>query len=152
MVGYTQKTDPETSARAIGKERSVSPKHCAEVLRRIRGLPVGRAKARLQAVIDLRTPIPYRRHDMYLSPKRGTGPGRFPVKAAEAILETIESAERNAEYKGLDPETLVVRVAAAHRGRIQKGYTPRAHGRSTPWNEQTAHIEIILAERTTKEG
>ena len=39
-----------------------------------------------------------------------------------------------------------IKVAAAHRGAIQKGFMPRAQGRSTPWNEQTTNIEIILEE------
>ena len=38
--------------------------------------------------------------------KKGVGPGRFPKKAAKAILRVIESAKHNAEYKGLDAENM----------------------------------------------
>ena len=46
-------TDPETTSRAIGKELSVSPKHCREVLKELRGMKVETAKKYLRGVIDL---------------------------------------------------------------------------------------------------
>jgi large subunit ribosomal protein L22 len=39
-----------------------------------------------------------------------------------------------------------IKVACASRGRIEQGYMPRAYGRSSPWNEQTTNIEIVLEE------
>ena len=145
-MGYTQETDPETTSRAIGKELGVSPKKCREVCKELMGLKVDAAKQYLKDVADLKKAVPYTRFKMYLSPKPGVGPGRYPKKAALAILKVLESAQSNAEYKGLDADNMRVRVAAAHRGRIEKAYMPRAQGRSTPWNEQTTNIEIILEE------
>jgi large subunit ribosomal protein L22 len=37
-------------------------------------------------------------------------------------------------------------VLAAHRGRITKGHMPRAQGRSTPWNQETVNLEVVLEE------
>ncbi len=145
-MGYTQKTDPETTSRALGVEISVSPKHCREVCKMLVGKNVEDAKKYLQGVIELKTPVPYTRFKMFLNPKPKVGPGRYPKKAAKAILRVIESAQSNAEYKGLEADNMRVKVAAAHRGRIEKSYMPRAQGRSTPWNEQTTNIEIILEE------
>jgi len=145
-MGYSQKTDPETTSRALGVEISVSPKHCREVCKMLVGKNVEDAKKYLQGVIDLKTPVPYTRFKMFLNPKPKVGPGRYPKKAAQAILRVIESAQSNAEYKGLEADNMRIKVAAAHRGRIQKSYMPRAQGRSTPWNEQTTNIEIILEE------
>ncbi len=145
-MGYTQKTDPETTSRALGVEISVSPKHCREVCKMLVGKKVEDAKKYLQGVIDLKTPVPYTRFKMFLNPKPKVGPGRYPKKAAKAILRVIESAQSNAEYKGLEADNLRIKVAAAHRGSIEKSYMPRAQGRSTPWNEQTTNIEIILEE------
>jgi large subunit ribosomal protein L22 len=145
-MGYSQKTDPETTARALGVEISVSPKHCREVCKMLVGKKVEDAKKYLKGVIDLKTPVPYTRFKMFLNPKPKVGPGRYPKKAAKAILRVIESAQSNAEYKGLEADNMKVKVAAAHRGRIEKAYMPRAQGRSTPWNEQTTNIEIILEE------
>jgi large subunit ribosomal protein L22 len=145
-MGYTQEADPETTSKAIGKEISVSPKHCREVCKMLRGMRVDKAREYLQSVADLKTPVPYTRYKMFLSPKPKVGPGRYPRKAAKAILAVIESARSNAEYKGLDADNMMIKNACAHRGRIQQGYMPRAFGRSTPWNEQTTNIEIILEE------
>lgn len=146
MAGYTQKTDPETTSKAIGLEHSVSPKHCREVCKMLKGMKVEDAKKYLKGVIELKTPVPYTRFKMCVRPKPKIGPGRFPKKAAQAILKVLESAQSNAEYKGLEADNMRVMVAAAHRGRIEKAYMPRAQGRSTPWNEQTTNIEIILEE------
>ncbi len=145
-MGYSQKTDPETTSRALGVEISVSPKHCREVCKMLVGKKVEDAKKYLQGVIELKTPVPYTRFKLFLNPKPKVGPGRYPKKAAQAILRVIESAQSNAEYKGLEADNMRVKVAAASRGRIEKAYMPRAQGRSTPWNEQTTNIEIILEE------
>ncbi|MGQ9587665.1 MAG: 50S ribosomal protein L22 [Thermoplasmata archaeon] len=148
-MGYTQETDPETTSRAIGKEISVSPKHCREVCKELTGMKVGDAKRYLKGIMDLKVAVPYSRFKMWLNPKRGVGPARYPRKAAKAILRVLESAQSNAEYKGLDADNMRIKVAAAHRGRIQKAYMPRAQGRSTPWNEQTTNIEIVLEEEAS---
>lgn len=145
-MGYTQQTDPEKTSRALGKEISVSPKHCREVCKMLVGMKVDKAKAYLKDVIALEQPVPYTRFKMFLNPKPKVGPARYPKKAAQAVLRVLESAQSNAEYKGLDADNMRVKVAAAHRGRIEKSYMPRAQGRSTPWNEQTTNIEIILEE------
>ena len=145
-MGYTQETDAEKTSRALGKEMSVSPKHCREVCKMLPGMKVEDAKKYLEEVIELKRAVPYTRFKMYVNPKPKIGPGRFPKNAAKAILRVLQSAQSNAEYKGLDAENMRVKVAAAHRGRIQKSFMPRAQGRSTPWNEQTTNIEIILEE------
>ncbi len=145
-MGYTQETDPETTSKAIGKEMHVSPKHCREVCKMLKGMKVDAATKYLESVAKLETPVPYSRYKMFLSPKAGSGPGRYPQKAAKAILSVIRSAHSNAEYKGLDADNMRIKVACAHRGRIQKAYMPRAYGRSTPWNEQVTSIEIVLEE------
>ena len=62
------------------------------------------------------------------------------------MLQILTNAEENAEYEGLDTDRLFIKVAASARGRIRKATMPRAHGRATNWNEQTTHIEIVLAE------
>jgi len=145
-MGYTQETDSETTSRAIGKEIGVSPKHCREVCKELTGMKVEDAKRYLKGIMDLKVAVPYSRFKMWLNPKPKVGPGRYPKKAAKAIFRVLESAQSNAEYKGLDADNMKIKVAAAHRGRIQKAYMPRAQGRSTPWNEQTTNIEIVLEE------
>ncbi|MGD0718140.1 MAG: 50S ribosomal protein L22 [Thermoplasmata archaeon] len=148
MRGYTYRDEAGTSvARARGIELPISPKKTYEVLNAIRGLPLERARAVLEDAVALRRAIPFRRYNQETSHKRGVGPGRFPKKVAKNVLQILQNAESNAEYESLDTDRLYVKVAASSRGKIQKASMPRAHGRATPWNEQTTHIEIVLAER-----
>lgn len=148
MRGYSYRNEAGTSvARARGVELPISPKKTYEVLNAIRGLSLERARTVLEDAVALRRAIPFRRYNQETSHKRGVGPGRFPRKVALNVLQILRNAESNAEYESLDPDRLYVKVAASSRGRILKASMPRAHGRATPWNEQTTHIEIILAER-----
>ncbi len=146
MVGYTQHTDPDKTSRAIGKEKPISPKDSREVCRMVRGKNVAVAIKMLEEVIALKRPVQFARFNMGVAHKPGVGPGRYPKKSAQAILEVVQSARHNAEYKGLDPENLKVKVITTNLGRTIPGHMPRAFGRSTPWNQQTVNIEVILEE------
>jgi len=153
-MGYTGKYDPEKMARATGKELHISPKHSVEICRAIRGLPITSAIDMLEAVERKEEAIPFRRynkcvpHQKTRGPyKKKTGPGRYPVKASAAIREIILSAQENAERQIddlADIDDLKIATAAASRGRVIKGWQPRAHGRWNPKNEDTTNIEIIL--------
>jgi large subunit ribosomal protein L22 len=148
MVGYSRKIDPEHSAQAIGRELRISVKHSVEICSALRGMNIEKAKNYLEDVIKLEKPVPFRRYKRCVGHRKGKGfgPGRFPQVAAKAILRLIESAESNAEYKGLDPDNMVITHISANRGRVFEGWQPRARGRSTPWNVETTNVEIILKE------
>ncbi len=103
----------------------------------------------LELVIDEKAWIPYRRHKK----KRGHHSGMkkwmaggHPVKASKQILKLLKNAESNADNKGLDIDRLKVAHAVTHRGRTYKKYIERAFGRSTPYFENTSHVEIVLEE------
>ena len=146
MAGYTIKADPDTTAKAIGKELMVSPKFSREICKMIKGMEAQKAVDALDDVIALKRAVPLKRFNKRVSHKPGVGPGRFPKKAAEAIKGIIESAMANAEYKGLDPDEMRISTISASMGRTIRGYMPRAHGRSTAWDQQTVNIEVILEE------
>jgi large subunit ribosomal protein L22 len=146
MVGYTQDTDPEKTAKALGTDIHASPKKCEEVCRNIRGMKVEAAKVFLREVMVQKRPVKYTHYKHYLSHKKGVGPGRYPFNAAYEILRVIESAQHNAEYKGLDSENMKIHTIAIHRARPIKGMMRRAQGRSTQWNTLRSHIEVILEE------
>jgi large subunit ribosomal protein L22 len=148
MKGYTYTPKKsESVARARGWELRISPKRAYEVMRAIRGMPLEDAKGFLQDVADLKRAVPFRRYNQETAHKKGIGPGRYPQKVARKVLIVLENAEANAEDEGLNVDEAYIKVAAASRGRIVKAIMPRAQGRSTPWNEQTTNIEIVLAER-----
>jgi len=145
--GYTVELDEETMARAYGRELPISWKKAIELARQLRGKKVEKALEYLDNVIALKQPVPFRRYKRWVAHKSGYGPARYPVKAARYFKKVIESAVSNAEYLGReDPEAMVIRTINAHKGAITKGLTRRAHGLSTPWNQDTVNLEIVLEE------
>jgi large subunit ribosomal protein L22 len=147
-IDYSVKVEPENTSKAIGRELHISPKKSMEICREVKGMKASRAKSFLEGVIALKRAVPFRRFKRDVPHRKGEGimSGRYPKNAALGILQTIEHAEHNAEYKGLDPEVMFIKHAAAHRGQITQGRMPRAMGRATAKNKHTTNIEIILKE------
>lgn len=144
--GYTMESDPDISAKAVGRDIPVSPKFAREVVGMIRGMKVEEAAQMLEEVIEVKRAVPLKRYNKRVSHKAGIGPGRYPVKAAKAVLSVLESASSNAEYKGLDVANMSVTTISVSRGRTIPGHMPRAQGRATQWNQETVNIEVIIEE------
>ncbi len=145
-MGYTAQTDPDITSRALGKELPISPKHSREICNMLKGMHVEDAIDLLEDIMDKKKAVPLKRYNKRVSHKKGTGPGRYPKKAAEQIKKVVRSAMHNADYKGLNGEGMRIKVIAAHRGQTTEGYQSRAYGRTTPWNQETVNIEVILEE------
>ncbi|MBO5654390.1 MAG: 50S ribosomal protein L22 [Candidatus Methanomethylophilaceae archaeon] len=146
MHGYTATADPDTTAKALGRELTISPKLSREVAGMVRGMKVDKAIQALEDVVALKRPVPLKRYNKRVSHKQGVGPGRYPEKVAKAFLNVIQSAVANAEYKGLDVDSMVLRTITVSRGRTIPGHMPRAHGRATQWNQETVNLEVIIEE------
>lgn len=148
-VDYSAQYDPANTAKAMAYEINVSPKHCIEILREIRGKKLSSAKAYLEEVIAKKRSVPFKRFNRNVGHKRhqtGWDAGRYPVKACGEILTVIKNAEANAEYKGLDTDNMRVIHAASKRGHVTRGMMPRAMGRATDWNIETVTVEVVLGE------
>ncbi len=148
--GYSiTEVDTERTVKASGREIRMSPKHAREVCRAIRGMRLEKAKRYLGLVVAKKQPVPFRRFTGKLGHRHGMQKamvGKYPVKAATSILKVLESAEGNAEFKGLDTEHLRIIHASAYPGMKIKRATPRAFGRSSPKNRTLTHVEIVLEE------
>lgn len=68
------------------------------------------------------------------------------MKVSKAILACLESAASNAEFKGLDADSMVISTISVARGQVMPGRMPRAQGRATEWNQDTVNIEIVISE------
>ena len=152
----TEALDPEKTAKASGREVKVSHKHAREICRTIKGMSLTNAKQYLRDVTELKKPVPFTRYNKKAGhrhglPTKGTFSGRYPIKAAQQVLNIVEAAEANAENKGLDTDRLRILHAAAYPGTKIKRSTPRAHGRASPKNETLTHIEIALDEKPIPE-
>lgn len=146
FVGYTMESDPDISAKAIGRDMPVSPKFARETAGMIRGMRAEDAAIMLEEVMEKQRAVPLKRHNKRVAHKAGIGPGRYPVKVAKAILFVLESAMSNAEYKGLDVDNMIISTISVSRGVVIPGHKARAQGRATPWNQETVNIEVILEE------
>lgn len=146
-LGYTVEFKAESMARAYGRELPIAWKKAVELAHALRGKKVEKALEYLEAVIALKQAVPFRRYNRWVAHKSGLGPARYPVKAAAYFKRVLESAVSNAEFLGReDPDAMVIRTINAHKGRTRKGITRRAQGRSTPWNQDTVNLEVIIEE------
>jgi len=148
-LNYSISPEKARSSKAMGVELHISPKHSFEICNAIKGMRVGDAKTFLEAVIALKKPVPFKRHNKKIPHRKGLvgwDAGRYPQKAAREVLSVLINAASNAEYKGLDPDDMKVSHAVTKKGRTIRGWMPRAMGRATPKNTETVSIEMILTE------
>merc|ERR1711915_742239 len=69
--------------------------------------------------------------------------GRWPKKSAEILLQLL----KNAEFKGLDVDSLVIEHIQVNEAPSMRRRTYRAHGRINPYMSSPCHVEMILSER-----
>lgn len=141
--------DKGKAAKAIGRSIKISPKNAVEICKKIRGMELEAAKTYLEDVIQMRKPVPFKKHNKKIGHRKslkGWPSGRYPVKAASHILDVLKNAESNAEYKGIDTESLKILHISAHKSYVIRGWIPRAFGRASPFNTPTTHIQVVLGE------
>jgi large subunit ribosomal protein L22 len=142
--------DPEKTAKASGRELKISHKAAREVCKAIKGMMLTTAKQYLRDVAAKKKAVPYTRYNKKLPHRHGlvnSFCGRYPIKASQKILDVLESAQSNAENKGLDVDRLRIIHAAAYQGMKLKRYKPRAQGNASPKFDTTTHVEIVLDEK-----
>ncbi|MBI4738231.1 50S ribosomal protein L22 [Candidatus Woesearchaeota archaeon] len=135
-------------ARAIGRDLDVSPKQAIEICNRLRRKSLTRAKQILQDAITMRKPIEFTRFTNGLGHKPGhMAAGRYPIKASQTILALLESAEVNAQSKGLNTSNLAIIHLCAHRAN-----EPFHPGRQRRSQMKRAHIEVVMQEAAPAAG
>merc|ERR1711946_105479 len=153
MTRYAIEPDNATkSAKAKGSNLRVHFKNTRETAQAIKSMPLHRASKYLKNVIAHKEIVPFRRFmggvGRHAQAKvHGTAQGRWPLKSAEFLLQLLKNAESNAEYKGLDPDHLVIEHIQVNRAPKMRRRTYRAHGRINPYMSSPCHIEICLVEK-----
>ena len=148
-ISYSVDADPDTTAKAMLRERQMSQKHSKAIAREIKGKTVEDATAYLEAVIDGDRSVPFKQHNSgvgHRSDIDGWDAGRYPEKASEAFLDLIENVVNNADEQGFDGETMEIMHVAAHKVGEVEGRKPRAMGRASAWNTPEVDVELILKE------
>lgn len=127
-------------ARTVGFDLPISRKRGFEICRAIRGKTVEQAKSFLNNVIYLKVAVPFKRYNRDTAHKSSSkGPGRYPIKAAKAILKILKTCEANAIQKGYATANLKVYAI------VGKGSKFRRPGRHR-WESKRTHIEMVLKE------
>jgi large subunit ribosomal protein L22 len=148
-INYSVEADPDTTARAMLRERPISLKHSKAVARQIKGETVADAVEYLEAVAAEERSVPFKQHNSgvgHRSDIDGWDAGRYPVKASEAFLDLIENVSSNATEQGFDPDEMVVAHVAPHKVGERQGRKPQAFGRAGPWNTTLCDVEILVEE------
>ena len=148
-ISYSVDADPDTTAKAMLRERQMSFKHSKAIAREIKGKTAGEAVDYLEAVIEGDQPVPFKQHNSGVGHKRkvdGWDAGRFPEKASEAFIDLLENAVGNADHQGFDGEAMEIMHVAAHKVGEQQGRKPRAMGRASEWSTPEVDVELVLEE------
>ena len=132
----------ENCAKAVGVSLPISQKQSIMICDFVRNKSVQLAKKQLAEVIVKKRAIPFTRFNDDMGHKAGMAAGRFPVKACTHILALLESAEANAQFKGLSTADLIVYHISA-----QQGPGVWRQGRHHRRQAKRTHIEIVLEER-----
>ena len=140
------------SAKARGSNLRVHFKNTRETAQAIKKMHLHRAVTYLKNVIAQKEIIPFRRFNGGVGRHAqakvfGTDQGRWPKKSAEFLLHLLKNAESNAEFKGLDPDHLVIDHILVNRAPKMRRRTYRAHGRINPYMSSPCHIEVVLLEK-----
>ena len=148
-ISYSVDADPDTTARAMLRERQISLKHSKEIAREIKGMRTGDAVEYLQSVRAEEQSVPMRQHNAGAGHRNdidGWDAGRYPEKAADAFLDLLENAIGNADHQGFDGEAMEIMHVAAHKIGERQGRKPRAMGRASAWNSTLVDVELVLEE------
>lgn len=134
------KTNPN---EAIAKATSlpVSTKMSCEICRSIRGKPLAKAIAHMEAVLNFKRPVEVKKFNWDLGHKPGSGPARYPVNAAKAFLDLLNLVKANAENKGFNSDKLIINFAKANFGPHRWHY-----GRQRRTRMKDTNIEIRVKE------
>ncbi len=146
-ISYSVDADPDTTAKAMLRERHMSHKHSKEIARAIKGMTVDDAVDYLESVVEGDRSVPFKSHNSGVGHRNdieGWDAGRYPEKASRAFLDLLENGINNAEQQGFEGESMTIAHVAAHKVGESPGQRPRAFGRASPWNTPQVDVELIL--------
>lgn len=138
---YTLKEyNKEQMSRAISM-LPISGKKSVEICNFIRNKNVAKAKKLLEGVIEKKVAVPFKRYNRGIPHRKVIGPGKFPIKACSHILQLINSAEANAQNKGLNSSNMLIKHLSVKKA-SQQYHTGRKRARKM----KRCYVEIVLSE------
>ncbi|MGA3021119.1 MAG: 50S ribosomal protein L22, partial [Candidatus Micrarchaeales archaeon] len=118
---YSINIGRENLAMAQGYDIDVSYKDLCAVCNAVRYLKVAKALDVLDGIIEIRTPIRFKRYNRYMGSRHELGgqKGAFPAKAAKEVKKVVTNAIANSKSKGMDADSLFIVHASANKTRIE---------------------------------
>ncbi|CAD2102502.1 60S ribosomal protein L17, putative [Plasmodium vinckei brucechwatti] len=154
MVKYAKQIrNPGKCAKAAAVDLRVHFKNTYETARAIRRMNLLEAKKYLNAVIDKKRCVPFRRYNGGVgrtnqAKEFNHTQGRWPVKSCKFLLNVLDNVQANAESKNLDIGKLKIIHIMVNRARPGRRRTFKAHGRINPFMSSPCHIQVIAREIT----
>jgi len=146
-INYSVEADPDTTAKAMLRERPISLKHSKAISKAIKGKTVAEAEEYLDAVIDGEQSVPFKQHNTgvgHRSDIDGWDAGRYPNKASKDFKKLLENARNNADNQGFDGPAMEIAHVAPHKVGERQGRTSRDFGRASPSNTTLCDVELVL--------
>ena len=134
----------EHFATARSTNLPISTKQSVEIARLIRNKPLEKSKNMLKLVLQKKMAVPYKRYNKDTPHRKGNiASGRFPQKATKYFLKLMDSAQANAENKGLDVKKLVISEIVPTLGTRESHHGTRNLGRIM----KKTHLRIKVEEK-----
>lgn len=127
MEQYAHNPNPKKSVRVSGRGIRVSTKNSVKVCSVITGMNLEKGKRLLSNLVDQKESLD----------------GKFYTNISSSLLELLESAQNNAEFKGLEPGKMVIH-ASAHKG--FRFYRPRRF-KMRRQKRKVTNIQVVLEAR-----
>ncbi|PIU21096.1 MAG: 50S ribosomal protein L22 [Candidatus Diapherotrites archaeon CG08_land_8_20_14_0_20_34_12] len=145
---YQAQIDGKRIAKAMAKNAPVSTKFSVELCHLIRGWPVSKAEALLNRIVNMEACLPLRIYHKKVGHRKGKGlmAGHYPVFLAKTWLSLINNVKNNAEEKGLDVDSLVIRHCHAAYGFRRRSMQAKGKIGGKVRRRKSTHIEIIVQE------
>jgi large subunit ribosomal protein L22 len=139
-------TSKEHIASVNGQNLSISTKHTIAISDFIRGKSVQKSKRILESVLEMKTPVPFKKHKRKIAHKRGKiAAGRYPINATKEVLILLKSLEANAQNKGLNVESLYITSIIPNQAS-----RPWHYGRHRRIKMKRTHLRITAEEKQQK--
>lgn len=152
MVKYSREArNPAKAVKVQGRNIRAHFKNTFEVCGAIRGMGLDEAQRYLQAVVEKKRCVPFRRYHGGVG-RTGQAKefkatqGRWPEKSAKILLGLLRTAQSSAEYKSLNVRKLVLRHVQCNQAQRGRRRTYRAHGRINAYMSSPCHVEMVLEE------
>lgn len=152
---YSFQPDNESkSCKTRGNYLRVHFKNTRETASVLRGMKIRKAETFLHDVCEKKQCVPFRRFNGGVgrcaqAKAWGVTQGRWPEKSARFILGLLKNVASNAESKGLNVDSMIIKHIQVNQAPKQRRRTYRAHGRINPYLSSPCHIEIVCCEEET---